>query len=53
VVMKCSRIYVNSCGNVIVTQDDCRFWLMVNHGRRVHAYVEPYTFPSIIFQVNF
>ncbi len=53
VVMRCSRISVNSCGNVTVTQDDCRFWLMVNHGRRVPRYVELYMFPSIIFQVNF
>jgi len=49
VVMRCSWIPVNTRGNATVKQDEYGFWLMVNHGRKVHGYVEPYVFPSIVF----
>ncbi len=51
-LVKCSWIPINICGNATMKQDEYGF-LMVNHDRRVSAHVEPYVFPSIVFSVSF
>jgi hypothetical protein len=51
VLMKCSWIPINTCGNAIIRQDEYGFWV-VNHCQRVLAHVEPYVFPSTISQVS-
>jgi hypothetical protein len=48
VVMRCSWILVNTCGNATMKLNEYGSW-MVNHGQRVCAHVEPYVFPLVIF----
>jgi hypothetical protein len=51
VLMKCSWILVNTCGNATMRHDEYGFWV-VNHCQRVPAHVKPYVFPSIVSQIS-